>query len=647
MFNLFRKLVIVFLLMGFLCLASQAAADDQRFNIERYRPPVDKYGLATLDSSEMHAPFKFGANLHLHFINNPLEFNTPAGAIDLVGPQYKMDIGFAFAFCKYYEAGFDLPFAIYQDGNGLVSGMDPSTVALGDFRFHNKIRALSLEDFPVGLALVNTISFPSGDEESYFGDNGFGADFKLVLDGRAGPVLLVANFGYRIRDEVEVFDIIGPGGGVIFSQQVDDELIYGIGAKYDTPLDGFALMAEIQGATLAEDPFAQRFNNPLFFDIGASYQIPYGMHIAAGTEIGLNPGFGAGPVGFYVNFGWSWEKEDADSDKVADEDDRCPEQLEDIDGFEDEDGCPDPDNDKDLVPDVEDECPDQAEDADDYRDEDGCPEPDNDNDGIADADDRCPLAAEDFDGEDDADGCPDMDKDGDGVMDVVDKCLDKKEDMDGFEDSDGCPDLDNDKDGIPDLKDKCPLKPEDIDKYKDSDGCPDPDNDNDGISDVKDKCPNRAETINGVKDSDGCPEGRGGRTIRESVSVAEEDEDQFVRKGGKGRLTVRKKVNFISGQSLLKRDSFTTLNKVADYIKAHPEIGNVTIVTHTAGRGGKSKNLGLSKVRAKMIKTYLGNRGVKASRLSSKGMGDRKQLSSPKTLKGRRKNERVEFLTSR
>ena len=51
------------------------------------------------------------------------------------------------------------------------------------------------------------------------------------------------------------------------------------------------------------------------------------------------------------------------------------------------------------------------EDVDGFEDEDGCPDPDNDNDAIADTEDRCPLAAEDFDGDQDEDGCPEQKRD--------------------------------------------------------------------------------------------------------------------------------------------------------------------------------------------------------------------------------------------
>lgn len=80
---------------------------------------------------------------------------------------------------------------------------------------------------------------------------------------------------------------------------------------------------------------------------------------------------------------------DADRDGIPDEIDRCPLAPEDVDGFQDEDGCPDPDDDGDGLADAQDACPREAGPAENR----GCPEPDRDRDGIADRVDRCPEIA--------------------------------------------------------------------------------------------------------------------------------------------------------------------------------------------------------------------------------------------------------------
>ena len=82
---------------------------------------------------------------------------------------------------------------------------------------------------------------------------------------------------------------------------------------------------------------------------------------------------------------------DRDGDGLTDNIDKCPDDPEDKDGFEDDDGCPDLDNDKDGLSDKIDKCPDEAEDKDGFDDDDGCPDPDNDNDTFLDKDDKCPL----------------------------------------------------------------------------------------------------------------------------------------------------------------------------------------------------------------------------------------------------------------
>jgi len=101
------------------------------------------------------------------------------------------------------------------------------------------------------------------------------------------------------------------------------------------------------------------------------------------------------------------EPSDRDRDGIVDADDKCPGQAEDKDGYQDLDGCPEPDNDEDTILDAKDSCPVDAEDRDEFEDEDGCPEPDNDSDGILDGVDQCPNQAEVVNGNDDQDGCPD------------------------------------------------------------------------------------------------------------------------------------------------------------------------------------------------------------------------------------------------
>ena len=141
--------------------------------------------------------------------------------------------------------------------------------------------------------------------------------------------------------------------------------------------------------------------------------------------------------GIQASVGGKFEPDDADKDGIEDDNDACPLLAEDIDSFEDGDGCPDDDNDKDGIPDKNDACPDVAGVASNQ----GCEETDNDHDGIKNKKDACPDAAEDKDGFEDSDGCPDKDNDQDGIVDTVDKCPMIPETVNELDDKDGCPDF--------------------------------------------------------------------------------------------------------------------------------------------------------------------------------------------------------------
>jgi OOP family OmpA-OmpF porin len=340
------------------------------------------------------------------------------------------------------------------------------------------------------------------------------------------------------------------------------------------------------------------------------------------------------------------EETDQDRDGLLDRDDKCPEQAEDKDAFQDEDGCPDPDNDGDDVldtndkcplvrgplsnqgcpegpvkdtdgdgvPDNADKCPDQAEDKDSFRDEDGCPDPDNDEDGLVDGKDKCPDQAgpvENF-------GCPDVDKDGDGVADRLDKCPDEPEDKDGFEDKDGCPDLDNDQDGIPDAQDKCATKA----GPAENEGCPDLDKDGDGVPDRLDKCPEEF----GVKDEQGCQK-------KYKLVVVKKD-----------RIEIKQQIKFKTGSAkIIGTDSFAIIAEVASAMRDNPQIKKIRVEGHTDSVGNDAANLKLSQERAGSVMAAMIKEGVDPARMEAVGYGETKPIASNSTKNGRAENRRTEF----
>jgi outer membrane protein OmpA-like peptidoglycan-associated protein len=315
------------------------------------------------------------------------------------------------------------------------------------------------------------------------------------------------------------------------------------------------------------------------------------------------------------------------------------------------------DSDNDGIPDTKDLCPDEPEDIDGFEDNDGCPEPDNDKDGIADKIDKCPNFAEDMDGFEDNDGCPEPDNDKDGIFDSADQCPNLPEDVDGFRDSDGCPDIDNDMDGIPDQNDKCPNTPEDIDGFEDSDGCPDFDNDKDGITDKKDKCPDTPETFNGYEDDDGCPD-----VLPEikTGSITPEKQEKAINKPkvNPPAISVKKTqlptgtvpdkiilegvLTFEDDRAKIKKYAYNELDKIAETMKQNPGL-RWRIEGYTDKTPGSNTVSNLGEKRANEVMLYLVKKGVPLNQIEVIDMGDKYPRSDNNKPSGRSLNRRIEI----
>ena len=301
---------------------------------------------------------------------------------------------------------------------------------------------------------------------------------------------------------------------------------------------------------------------------------------------------------------------DYDNDGIKGDDDKCIDDPEDMDKFEDTDGCPEKDNDKDGIEDDADMCRDQAEDKDGILDEDGCPEADADNDTVLDEKDKCPLAK----GSVANNGCPDNDKDGDTVLDRVDACPDKK----GSVENKGCPDTDTDEDGTVDRLDAC--KDQKGPAY--NKGCPFPDTDKDGLSDDIDNCVNEA----GPLENRGCPV-----AVKQLIEITTE------------KIVLKDKVYFDTDKATIQARSNKMLDQIASILTSHAEIKEVQVEGHTDNTGDAARNRQLSQDRAKAVVDYLVKKGVEANRLKPMGFGPDRPADSNDTAKGKENNRRVEF----
>jgi OmpA-OmpF porin, OOP family len=108
-------------------------------------------------------------------------------------------------------------------------------------------------------------------------------------------------------------------------------------------------------------------------------------------------------------------------------------------------------------------------------------------------------------------------------------------------------------------------------------------------------------------------------------------------------VTVRlKNIYFDFDKTTLKKESFTELNKVVDFLKQNPSV-EIEISGHTDNKGSDDYNANLSQGRSQSVVDYLISQGIEADRLSAHGYGESKPIESNDTDEGRANNRRVEF----
>jgi outer membrane protein OmpA-like peptidoglycan-associated protein len=113
----------------------------------------------------------------------------------------------------------------------------------------------------------------------------------------------------------------------------------------------------------------------------------------------------------------------------------------------------------------------------------------------------------------------------------------------------------------------------------------------------------------------------------------------------RGPVVTLSDVLFDTGAATLKPGADLSLDRLASYLKAHPQT-KVLIEGHTDSRGSEEYNEALSQRRADAVGKALVARGVSADAVSTVGRGKGYPVASNDTAEGRQQNRRVEIVFS-
>jgi outer membrane protein OmpA-like peptidoglycan-associated protein len=427
-------------LVGASLYAFPAVAQDAEINAEFFSPSSSSGFFGVTDGGILpHLTPRAG--LFLNFANDPLVvFLREDGDLILkpVTVQSALDVSASIGLWKWAELSLSVPVALVQQGDADLSLIaragSAQSGALGDIRLQVKGRILGdpLQTDAFKLSVLGNVQLPTGDGENFFSSPGVPFFVGLAASKPVQKFSFGGNVGFSSHPAVTI-------GDVTLSQDIR----FGAGVSYEV-IEQVVALGEVEGAA-SLDP-GSKGHVPAELRLGGRVQLGKDLWLPVGAGVGLNKGVGAPDFRVLAGVLYTPSNRDTDDDRVAGSKDKCNGEKEDIDGFEDKDGCPDPDNDKDGILDVNDQCPDNPEDFDQFEDQDGCPEADNDKDGLLDKVDACPLDPEDKDKFQDGDGCPENDNDNDSILDANDLCPNQPEtraseqDLKNGEDNDGCPD---------------------------------------------------------------------------------------------------------------------------------------------------------------------------------------------------------------
>jgi OOP family OmpA-OmpF porin len=458
-----------------LVLAPRARAQDATapaFSLQTFRPAVDSKGYVTVDASQILGHLDFSLGLVGSYAHDVLHLAGQGATLDVehyLTPQLQ----FALGLFKWVEVGLSLPVHIMFGSRGpKLTDADPNQNSsltfsgqyVGDIGFHAKARLLNTSRYPVGLGVLFSLYAPSGDAKKFLGEGQVTLRPEIIVDrefGRERRFRLAINLGALIRPSVHSYtdqgttltgvpDVAGGGDfcapstmlgaapmatscGTQQTRALGSQLTYGLAVSYAIVPQKFDLIAELFGHG---DLTGQASASQLEGLLAAKVYLAQKSYFEIGGGAGLLPGMTGSPA-FRVFVGFIFEPSigDRDGDGIKDDVDKCPDDPEDFDDFEDEDGCPDPDNDRDGILDRDDQCPNEPGPVENH----GCPivvrppEPpsDRDKDGIIDQDDECP----EIPGPKENNGCPFLDSDGDGLLDKDDQCPHEY----GPKENNGCP----------------------------------------------------------------------------------------------------------------------------------------------------------------------------------------------------------------
>jgi outer membrane protein OmpA-like peptidoglycan-associated protein len=414
--------VVVLAITAGVAVAQDAPMETGNFAVERMQIGASRGSILSVQSGALAGQGSWEFGLWLGYADDPLTLyqDDGGGERERIGSLVHTRIGGelmgSYTALPWLELGVSVPLVLAQDRDAMISGVpgELSTLesyGLGDVRVAPRIALATMARQGVDIAFIPAVTLPTGGGEEYRGEEMVTFAPSVALSRRVGQVSLAMHLGYLVREQSTVANL-----------EVDDEVVVRAGVRVHAT-DALTVDVALSAATAAEEMFAGSTRNQLEAAIGPTYTLASGLNLFAAAGAGADVGYGTPDWRALAGIRIGQVKErgepavvpipvavvepapqpepepaplppppppvDTDGDGLDDTRDRCLADPEDMDGFQDDDGCPDPDDDGDRIMDVADACPREFGPMENR----GCPDQDRDGDRIIDRLDNCPDEA--------------------------------------------------------------------------------------------------------------------------------------------------------------------------------------------------------------------------------------------------------------
>lgn len=582
------------ILVGVVFAQEAVDGESPRANAQLFRPTIDGERTLWTDDTTRAEDRQAQVRTLLHYANRPVLYRTGDGeAVDVVRDIAQLSLLGAYTVGRV-RLGVDVP--LYLRTGGVAGG----ETGLGDMALDVRGSLLERQDAPVGLALAARLTVPTATVQGALGNRGFGYDLEAIVDRDFGDLRLAANVGTRGIPRAELENFVW-----------DDRLVFRLGGGYALTEDAGLSLDIGTGLNYAQ---ISAVTTPAEGILGGYGRIGE-LVLRGGVGTGLSRGFGAPRLRLIAGLSWSPSTAlDTDGDGLVDELDMCPTEREDLDGFLDEDGCPEPTEVRVAVRDMEGQPLEEAT---------WTVTGPVDSSGNSGGDLRLEPGAYTFvasapryqAGEPMTVGITD------GEPNEVVLLLEPMEFVTTLaawisgpegEIIRGATWTAQQLDGPPVVVGVAvDIQP--------------------GTYTIRAEAEGYRPQTREVVVEEGSEE-----VLNFQLAVAKVEIVEDV-------IDIQESVYFETGKAVIKAESFALLDEVAQILVEHPELSRIRIEGHTDSRGSASYNLKLSKRRASAVVAYLIGKDVAAERLESDGYGETRPINPSNTEQAWTENRRVDF----